>query len=176
MSLSSSSSSDSLIESQISQITEAPPRLKGEDSFDYKVRTDPIYRGFYELLRDGASTKEIINYSNSLKKLDKNYRYLITFTLRESEPHSEDLIQEYIIKQFKRKALKIESAYITKEYTKNNVAHWHVACQSLKFISKDRFQHYIKKYGNIDISKTHSQTLKSAIEYISKEFEPLQIV
>lgn len=109
------------------------------------------------------------------KKNNKEYYYLMTFTLRHNIL-CENEVETYIIKRLKRKALKIVKAHIVKEYTKNNIAHWHVAVKSKKYISKDRFKYYTKLYGNIDISKNHSQNYDYIIEYISKSNIPKEII
>lgn len=105
----------------------------------------------------------------------KVYRYLITFTIKEPENHDPDKIEKYIKDQFLRSALQVNEAYMVRELTKKDVPHWHVACETTKYLPKDRFHYYTQKYGNIDISKTKSQTLKYAINYISKDNEPLKI-
>ncbi len=115
-------------------------------------------------------------------KIIKSYRYLITFTIDPKKYENQEIpydgIEEYIIKQFtSRKALKISKAYISKEGDGvEKHIHWHVNVESTKSLTKDRFNYYIKKYGNIDFSPTKSQNLESGINYISKDTLPRQIV
>lgn len=109
---------------------------------------------------------------------EKLYHYMITFTLRPDKVESSESAEEYIVKQFsKRKdTLLISEAHYSKELTKKGVPHWHVAVQTKKPLKKDRFNYYVKLYGNIDVSKTKAQTLEEAINYISKDTLPKQIV
>ncbi len=109
----------------------------------------------------------------------KNYHYLITFTLKPNTSCDEEnikLIQDYIISQLtQRPSLQIKEAHIVKELTKNNMPHWHCAVRTHKCIKKDRFNYYIKKYGFIDICKTHAQTLQESINYMSKSNTPTKL-
>ncbi len=114
------------------------------------------------------SFKALIAAANRQK-----YCYLITFTLHKKfhDTYDEafiDEVTEYIIKQFQRKPLKIIEAHMVQELTKNNIPHWHVACSAEKFIAKNRFNYYAKKYGFIDISKSKCQTIDESLNYINK--------
>lgn len=119
--------------------------------------------------------KEFVKYVT--KKDLKKYRYLITFTLPEDHKHDEDEVEHYIVKQFQqRPVLQIEKAYMVKERTQKDIAHWHVAVCSTRCLKKDRFNYYIKKYGFVDISKSKAQHLEESLNYISKEVLPKKIV
>lgn len=119
-------------------------------------------------------------YLNDNDNLSKRYRYLITFTVNtklNTLPYSE--VKKYIVKQLNRKPLKIVRAYIVEEGFENpdkskgqKHKHYHVAIESTKFIKKNRFNYYIKKIGNIDVSKTKLDSLEEAINYISKDSTP----
>ena len=73
-------------------------------------------------------------------------------------------------------ALQIEKAHIVKEYTKKNVPHWHASVISKRYISKDRFESYIKRFGNVDISKNHSHQYENMTKYMSKSDTPKLII
>ncbi len=151
-----------------------------------KVKGD--YATFYikEVLKTGDSyefQRLLFRHFKQKKKEDKRFYYMITFTLDEKKkeeinykPKSDLEMQKYIISRLRRKALKIEKAHIVKELTEAGVPHWHVAVKALKYISKDRFKYYIKLYGNIDISKNHSQNYETIIKYISKSDTPYQLI
>lgn len=109
----------------------------------------------------------------------RGYRYLITFTQdpKKSGHKSTKALYDYIFKQFKREPLGVKQAWIVQEgNAKDKHIHWHVAVETTKALKKDRFNYYMKKYGNIDISKTNANTLEHALEYISKEQKPTCIV
>lgn len=138
------------------------------------------YDEFQKALKEGATcttddkllhtfcSKDFLLYFKRRNNEGKTYRYLITFTLK-NDTFEEDEVEKYIIKQLKRKPLQIIGAHINKEYTKKGRAHWHASIESIKSLKKDRFHYYIKKYGNIDISKTKAQNLEEGINYISKD-------
>lgn len=99
----------------------------------------------------------------------KKYRYLITFTLRDSvKNESWDTVEQYIIKQATRSPLKIIQFYYVRELTKKGQAHWHVAIETTKPLSVDRFNYYKQLYGNIDLSRTKAQKLDECLDYMSK--------
>ncbi len=110
-------------------------------------------------------------------KEKKKYYYLITFTLK-AKPSEEDekKIEKYILSQMKRKALRISKADYVKEYTKEGVAHWHIAVEAGKYIAKNRFNYYIKQYGYIDISKTKIQSRSEMLNYINKTDKSIKIL
>lgn len=118
-------------------------------------------------MRDYLSSRDIIYYF-----------YLVTFTLRpEIESSQYDEIESYIKKQFtERPSLKIKEAHIVRELTKKGVAHWHVSVKTSVPLKKDRFHYYVKKYGQIDISKNKAQNLEDGKNYISKSNIPTALV
>lgn len=119
--------------------------------------------------------KEFVKQMKALKK--NYYYYLITFTLNKNiNPDQYDQIEKFIISQALRPALKIVEAHYAREYTKKGIAHWHMAIKSTKFIAKNRFNYYIKNYGNIDISKSTNKSLEESINYINKEQQSIQII
>lgn len=104
----------------------------------------------------------------------KKYVYLVTFTKRNPEDN-DDVIEQYIVKQFKRKPLKVTEAHIAKEQTKQGVSHWHVAVETERALKKDRFNYYLKKYGFVDINKNKEQNIETTLNYISKDILPTKI-
>ncbi len=119
-------------------------------------------------------------FHSEIKKQVKNlskkyYFYLITFTVREEEKKNIDLIEEYIVSQMKRPALKIVFAEYVKEYTKKGMPHFHFAVKSERFIAKNRFNYYTQKYGFIDISKSTNKSLEESINYINKDTQSIKI-
>lgn len=137
---------------------------------------------YYIEIVKGNLMKEFHTCMKKLMKLrdrdERRYYYLLTFTLNPKleVDETEDEIEKYIITRVKRKALKIVKAHIVKEYTKKGVAHWHVATKSKRYISKDRFKYFEKKYGFIDISKNHSQNYNFMMDYITKSNIPKEII
>lgn len=106
------------------------------------------------------------------KRTAKKYIYLITFTLSTDNVAKEELAEEFIREQPKRKALSLLTWVMVKEYTKKGVPHWHCVVESYKPIKKNRFEYYAKKFGFVDISRTKGQTRQEALQYISKDEEP----
>ncbi len=101
----------------------------------------------------------------------------MTFTLKKGVELPEKDIEKYIISQFtERPALCVKEAHIVKEYTKANVPHWHIAVKTTKFLAKNRFNYYEKKFGMIDISKSTNKSLQESINYINKDILSTKIV
>lgn len=120
--------------------------------------------------------KNLVKKINQQQQL-KHYYYLITFTIKPEQqiPDQYQLIEDYIKKQFLRKPLQIIQSHITKEYTKSNIPHWHVAVETTKSLAKNRFNYYQQKFGNIDISKTLTNSIESSLNYINKEQPSIQL-
>lgn len=122
------------------------------------------------------STRQI---NAAIDAMRKEYMYLVTFTI-DTKKYTEknyDEIKKYIIKQFQRKPLQVTKAQIVQEGNgKDKHIHWHVAVHTMTPLKKDRFHYYIKKYGNIDISKSKSNSYDELQNYISKEVVPIDIV
>lgn len=105
--------------------------------------------------------------------LEKTYIYMITFTLRREMASEEEHAEEFIRRQAQRSALGLLSFVYVKEYTKKGVAHWHVVVETTKPLKKNRFDYYTKKFGSIDLSRTKGTNTQEALQYISKESEPV---
>lgn len=111
------------------------------------------------------------------KKKSQGYQYIVTFTLKEDISKDEIFaIEKYIKKQFLRAPLKIRRADIVQEQTEQGRPHWHVAVHTDKWLKKDRFDYYIKKYGFVDISRSKSTNYNHRLEYINKSNTSEQIV
>ncbi len=122
----------------------------------------------YQELKDKRSfTKDFKKTMDRYER--KTYLYMVTFTLRENHSEEEtEIIGNFIESQAFRPALDIIKASIVKEYTKKGRAHWHMAIESKKLLKKDRFNYYIQKYGNVDISKNRHNNSSEMINYMSK--------
>ncbi len=108
---------------------------------------------------------------------NKEFYYLITFTLNEEHKNDDEVkVYNYIKSRLRRPALQIVKAHLVMEHTKQGIPHYHASVISKKFISKDRFKYYVKKFGYIDISKSHHKDYRILFKYISKEALPHQII
>ncbi len=138
---------------------------------------DDCHQRVVDLIPEDLFFDVMIGALKKIRREEKKlYFYLVTFTLKPSVNNTDDKIGLYIRKQFEeRPPLQIIEAYMVEEKTQNNIPHWHVAVSTNKPLKKDRFNYYIKKYGNIDISKTKAQTLLESINYISKEAIPTKL-
>jgi len=105
----------------------------------------------------------------------KKYYYLVTFTLRPDI--GEEGIEDYIISQFENRIpMQVEKAYIVKEYTKKQKTHWHVSVCTNKFLKKNMFNYYVRKYGFVDIRKSRLNSIEESLNYISKVDTPKELV
>lgn len=109
------------------------------------------------------------------EKEKKEYYYLVTFTVRDDVDEDEDVIEQYIKKQFLRSPLHVVVADIVKERTKRDRPHWHVSTIMHCCLKKDRFQYYQKLYGSIDISKSGHKSYETILNYLSKDGLPQNI-
>lgn len=117
-------------------------------------------------------------YADQQQGLLKSYRYLMTFTLKPSlhgDNDSYEQAEKYIKDQVHREALGILEYYYIKELTKKGTPHWHVAISTSKPLKKNRVQYYEKKFGHVDLSRTKGQTLQEALNYMSKEGQPIKL-
>lgn len=116
---------------------------------------------------DYEAFKEEIKRQSSKKR----YLYLVTFTVdpkKYSGEEQEDEIENYILKQGNRPALRLIQFQLVKERCKSGMPHWHAFIESEKCLKKDRFNYYISKYGKIDISKSKTNDEDEIINYIYK--------
>lgn len=111
---------------------------------------------------------------------DKNlkfYYYLLTFTLKPSiKPEQYNEIERFILRQCTRPALKIREAHYVKEYTKNNIPHWHISVKAARYLPASRFNYYTKHYGFIDINKTTVNSIDESLNYINKESVSIKLL
>jgi hypothetical protein len=106
-------------------------------------------------------------------KISKGHIYMLTFTI---DPNKHKIvtdellyeIEKLINSQHSRTALKVRRYLTVREYHKNKRPHWHALIITDRPLAKDRFNHYIKKYGNIDLSKSKSQQPSEIVNYMSK--------
>ena len=123
----------------------------------------------------GQFHKEFIAQTEALAS-KKDYIYMITFTLKPSYDGPDEEVELFIEAQAERKALNIKKFVYVKEKTKKGVSHWHALVVTDKCLKKDRFNYYIKKYGNIDISRNKAQTDQEILNYLSKSGTPKQLL
>jgi hypothetical protein len=130
-------------------------------------------------------TREDVSYMSKLttKQLSDligypEYIYMLTFTIDPKRHKNPDLkeIEEYIIKQLKRKPLQITKAYLVKEGNGKDVHHhWHAAISTKKYLKADRFAYYQKLYGRYQINRSKTDDINETLIYISKENKPNEI-
>lgn len=122
------------------------------------------------------------NVVKDQKKLNQQtiYTYMITFTIDPSKwpeitPEREALIEDLIRQQGLRSGLGIVKYSYVKERHANGRPHYHALIQTTKPLKKDRFNHYIARYGNVDISKSKAQGDANVINYMSKENDIIDV-
>lgn len=138
----------------------------------------PEYSDFYKDAEEFGDIQAGMAYfiNNRLyvvENIDK-YRYLITFTLKDPALSLQARNLIYGLKE-RKESLGITKLEITEELTKNNVPHWHVIVYSKKCIKKNRFNHYITHFGNIDIRNITPGTEHEVMNYINKESPSVEI-
>lgn len=142
------------------------------------IYTDDLERyAIDSMVTQYHTRQENLSVMKMIKGIIKHYRYLITFTKDKKKTLPDnDTIEKYIIKQIKRKPLNIVTAYYVREGDdKDKQVHWHVVCETTKPLKKDRFNYYIKKFGNIDLSRTKAQNIEEGINYITKDNVPTKL-
>lgn len=116
--------------------------------------------------------------SKAIKKINEQYNYMLTFTVdlkKKSISTDDDIkeIEDYIIKLISSRSLNhIVKSHIVYEIGSNGNHHWHVYANCTKCLKKQRFQTYIKKYGNVDISRSKTNNTDEIINYMSKDGIP----
>lgn len=139
----------------------------------------------YERAITGSSGSVISDYADLFHKAvvrsfkgGKIYLYMLTFTKdpKKDVTDSDDKIEKYIISVLKRTDPK--ELWVVREGgdKEHKHIHWHVMIQTPEYLRSERFQYYRKKYGNIDISKSHTKNPKHIFDYISKQFKPTMYV
>lgn len=106
----------------------------------------------------------------------RRYIYMLTFTIDANKGKGEEFYsaaEKIVIDTAERTALQLLQYQYVKEYTKQGIPHWHALVVTKKPLKKDRFNYYIKKFGNIDISKNKAQQSSEIINYMSKISEPI---
>ncbi len=149
---------------------------------DFLALKEPFQNLYY--MSEVFDKNKCREFHKEIKKLllkqdnkNKRYYYLITFTLSDENKDADEVnVYNYIKSRLQRSALQVEKAHLVIEYTKQDRPHYHASVISKKYISKDRFKYYIKKYGFVDISKNHSQNYETMLKYITKSDIPEQII
>lgn len=141
-----------------------------------------LLKQFYIIERGGNRddlAKFMIKNQEELFKYLKNlktYRYMVTFTLNPKlvdvkNSQVQQVIEDYIIKQVNKHS---DTAYITREHAESN-CHWHVVLLRQRKFKYNEFNFYKRKYGNIDISLSKTESIEDGLKYISKENIPRRI-
>lgn len=144
----------------------------------YELQDTPKEQAIYLGQHLGAITANIKGYLKNKDEVNKLYRYMITFTLKEKMSTSDiNKAINFIKSQFNdRPALKIKQAVMVQELTKEGVEHWHVVVSSRKSISKDRFNYFTKIYGFVKIQKNIHNNIWDGLNYIAKTSTPETLV
>lgn len=149
-----------------------------EDDFDeYLLKcflNDADYSDIFKswLTHYGQRAHKII--TKHIKKVTKNYYYMVTFTLKAESQY--DDAKKYVYRQHKRPKLPITRYSVVEELTKRGVPHWHCAIKASAPLKKDRFSQYSKVYGYVDFSRNFSTNYDTMIKYMSKTNIPLQLL
>lgn len=147
---------------------------------DYDVDGQPVEQVVSVMTAHHAQMKRFISMYNKYVDAfsnEKVYRYLLTFTLKPEAVSKSEQAQAWLYKQAERRdTLGIRRMFIARETTKKNVPHWHVAIETSKPLKADRFHYYRSLYGYVDLSRTKAQTIQEALNYISKESVPVELV
>lgn len=105
-------------------------------------------------------------------KPKKVYKYMLTFTIDpkkvqgQNDTKVQDSIELYISKLLKDS--KYEKVYYVKEHADSN-CHWHAVIYSNNRFKQQDIAYYKKKYGNVDISRSHDISDEHTMKYLSKE-------
>lgn len=147
----------------------------------YKDYSNPCPK----LINSIIKNSDIVLFSNqirkAIKKINERYLYMLTFTvdLKKRKIETDDDITEienYIIKLLRSKSLKhILRSHIVYEIGSSGNHHWHVYAECSSCLRKDRFNTYIKRYGNVDISRNKTDDEETIITYMSKSGTPVCI-
>lgn len=146
---------------------------------------------FYKDVIDGKPVKWAIpylqnedwhlTYVRTVKRYaPKFYYYMVTFTLdpklNDITPELADKAYKYIIKHLDHKQFdQIIEFHIVREQHENGNPHWHVALKSHVYVKQTWFKHYIKLYGNVDVSKNKGGKMETMLEYLNKENSSTQL-
>lgn len=136
------------------------------------------------------SHREYPGWLNTLEKVVKEQKklntdvihtYMLTFTTDPSKwpnisEEREAIIEDLVRQQGLRSGLNIVKYSYVKEKHQNGRSHWHALMQVRnKTLKRDRFNHYIARYGNVDISKSKAQGDANVINYMSKENDIIHV-
>lgn len=101
---------------------------------------------------------------------------MLTFTINPklADPKNHEVqqkIEDYIIKQVNKHS---DVAYIAREHPDSN-CHWHVVLLRQRKFKYNEFNYYKRKFGNLDISLSKTESIEDGLKYISKESVPRRI-
>lgn len=118
---------------------------------------------------------------SALKKVNEKFIYMLTFTVdvkKQPMETKENIaeVENYIVKLLNSKSLKhIVKSHLVYEIGENGNHHWHAYAECTRCLKKDRFKTYMKRYGNIDISRNRSDNEETVLTYMSKSNTPTLI-
>jgi hypothetical protein len=135
---------------------------------------------------DNAKHCLAVGFASTLRNIlcqsdKKTYIYMVTFTISPKlhpniTPSLVKEIEDYIISQSQRTAMKLTAFEYVKEFHKSGAPHWHVLISSTVSLKKSLFSYYQKLYGNLDFSQTKGKTDQEIKTYISKDNKPTKLI
>lgn len=105
----------------------------------------------------------------------KRKAYFITFTINPEWWHlndeTYDLIESYIIKQLKRKPLKLENVHLVREGgdAVDKHVHWHACFETTKNFKISSMSYYKKHYGNVYSDRSRCGNIEESLNYMNKQ-------
>lgn len=140
----------------------------------HKAYESACNKAIISLVRNSGCMLFQNQIKREIKKLNERFIYMLTFTIDTSKKTistTDDIkqIEDYIIKLLNSKSLShIIKSHLTYEIGKSGNHHWHVYAECSRCLKKDRFKTYIKKYGNVDISRSKTNNTEHIMKYINK--------
>lgn len=147
-------------------------------SCPYNEYSDPCPKLINSIIKNSDIALFSRQIKKAIQKINERFLYMLTFTVDLNKKKIEtegDIkeIEDYIIKLLLSKSLKhILRSHIVYEVGENGNHHWHVYAECSKCLKKDRFNTYIKKYGNIDISRNKTDNEETILSYMAKSNIP----
>lgn len=122
----------------------------------------------YFMEQVGTSAQRMADFHEAITKLcpiKKPKVYLLTFTLRDGNKYAEEARKLVYDLPKRASALGITKMYVCEELTKKDVYHWHVVTSGSKWIKRERFSTYERRFGHVDISPSKTGDINHTIEY-----------
>lgn len=109
---------------------------------------------------------------------EKEYKYMLTFTLDPSKVNLKDNDKKDKIEKYISNLIRgpdTIKAYMAREHNDSNT-HWHVIVHRRKALKSDYLSYYKKTYGRVDTSRSKNLEDTHSMKYLTKESEIIQIV